>query len=59
MPPESVEEQWDLAGLEKALAEEWGIELPPARVENDDSITDEDIVEKVGRRPPTSCSRPR
>src|SRR6187401_2475210 len=28
VPPESVEEQWDLAGLEKALSEEWGIAVP-------------------------------
>ena len=28
VPPESVEEQWDLPGLEKVLADEWGIELP-------------------------------
>jgi preprotein translocase subunit SecA len=27
VPPESVEEQWDLPGLEKVLDEEWGIEL--------------------------------
>jgi preprotein translocase subunit SecA len=48
VPPESVEEQWDLKGLEKVLAEEWGIELDLAReVEASSSITDEDILEKV------------
>ena len=53
VPAESVEEQWDLAGLEKVLREEWQLELPlQAEVEKSDSITDEDIVEKVvaGRR---------
>ncbi|MDE2606420.1 MAG: preprotein translocase subunit SecA [Burkholderiales bacterium] len=48
VPQESVEEQWDLAGLEKVLAEEWGIDLPlKATVEAASAITDEDIVEKV------------
>lgn len=48
VPPESVEDQWDIASLEKALADEWQIELPLARqVEAASAITDEDIVEKV------------
>ncbi len=49
VPKESVEEQWDLPGLEKTLAEEWqltGVSLT-AEVAKSDSITDEDIVEKV------------
>jgi preprotein translocase subunit SecA len=48
VPPESVEEQWDLAGLEKALREEWEIDLPLKKsVEESSSITDEDIAERV------------
>jgi preprotein translocase subunit SecA len=48
VPPESVEEQWDVPGLEKALAEEWGITLPlKQEVESATAISDEDIVEKV------------
>jgi preprotein translocase subunit SecA len=48
VPPESVEEQWDLAGLEKALADEWGIALPLKQiVESASAIGAEDIVEKV------------
>ncbi|WP_395140631.1 preprotein translocase subunit SecA [Schlegelella aquatica] len=48
VPAESVEEQWDLEGLEKALREEWQIDLPlKAEVEKSEAITDEDIVEKV------------
>lgn len=48
VPPESVEEQWDLPGLQKALAEEWGIDLPlKQEVESATAITDEDIAEKV------------
>jgi preprotein translocase subunit SecA len=45
---ESVEEQWDLPGLEKVLREEWQLDVPlAAEVEQSTSITDEDIVEKV------------
>lgn len=48
VPADSVEEQWDLDGLEKTLREEWQVELDlKAEVHKSDSITDEDIVEKV------------
>lgn len=48
VPAESVEEQWDLPGLEKALATDWGIELPLVQeVEAATAMSDEDIVEKV------------
>ncbi|MGE4241632.1 preprotein translocase subunit SecA [Ramlibacter sp.] len=48
VPPESVEEQWDLPALEKALADDWGIVLDLRQLaEASDSLTDEDIVEKV------------
>jgi preprotein translocase subunit SecA len=50
VPPESLEEQWDLPALEKVLKEEWQIDLPlAAEVEKSDAITDDDIVEKVTR----------
>jgi preprotein translocase subunit SecA len=48
VPAESLEEQWDLPGLEKVLKDEWQLELPlQADVEASDSITDDDIVEKA------------
>jgi preprotein translocase subunit SecA len=48
VPADSVEEQWDLPGLEKNLREEWQVELPlQADVEKASAITDEEIVEKV------------
>ena len=48
VPPESVEEQWDIAGLEKVLGSEWQIDLPLAKhIEGASAITDEDILEKV------------
>jgi len=46
VPAESVEEQWDLPGLEKVLREEWQVEVALQQlVEKSDSITDEDLVE--------------
>ena len=48
VPAESVEEQWDLDGLEKTLRDEWQLEVPlKAEVEKSNSITDEDLVQKV------------
>jgi preprotein translocase subunit SecA len=48
VPADSVEEQWDLATLEKVLREEWQVEAGlAAQVEQSDSITDEEVVEKV------------
>ena len=48
VPADSVEEQWDLPGLEKTLREEWQLEVPlQAEVDKSEAITDEDIVEKV------------
>ena len=48
VPADSVEEQWDLPGLEKALAGEWQLELAlQQEVAGSESITDEEILEKV------------
>ena len=48
VPEETLEEQWDLAGLERTLRDEWTLELPLAQlVQASESITDEDILEKV------------
>ena len=48
VPPESVEEQWNLAGLEKSLATDWHIELPLKKeVEAASAISDDDVVDKV------------
>jgi preprotein translocase subunit SecA len=48
VPPESVEEQWDVPALEKALAEDWGIPISLQKeVQAASSITDEDLLEKV------------
>ena len=48
VPEESVEEQWDIAGLERALLQEWLIEMPlQATVQQASAITDEEILEQV------------
>ena len=48
VPAESVEEQWDLAGLEKVLADEWQLALPlQQEVEGSQSVTDDEILDKV------------
>jgi preprotein translocase subunit SecA len=55
VPAESVEEQWDLGGLEKTLRDEWQLDVPlKAEVENSNSITDEDVLEKVIKAADTS-----
>ena len=48
VPAESVEEQWDLAGLEKVLHDEWQIDVPlRQQLESATAMTDEDVLEKV------------
>ena len=48
VPEETVEEQWDLVGLERVLKDEWQIELPLREtVAAATAITDEEILESV------------
>ena len=48
VPPESLEEQWDLPGLEKALLNEWHLSVSLSQqVQDAQAITDEDIVQTV------------
>ena len=48
VPEETVEEQWDLLGLERVLQDEWQIELPlREKVATATAITDEEILEMV------------
>ena len=50
VPAESVEEQWNLAALEKVLREEWQLDVPlTVEVEKSSSITDDDIVAMVAK----------
>ncbi len=48
VPAQSVEEQWDLPALQNVLANDWQLDLNlQGMVEKSDSITDEEILEKV------------
>jgi preprotein translocase subunit SecA len=48
VPPESLEEQWDLPGLEKALLNEWHLSVALTQLVQDaQAIVDEDIVKTV------------
>ncbi|MEP7284050.1 MAG: preprotein translocase subunit SecA, partial [Rubrivivax sp.] len=48
VPVGSLDEQWDLPGLEQVLRDEWHIDLAlKALVDDSDAITDDDIVERV------------
>ncbi len=48
VPAESVEEQWDLPSLEKALSEDWQLDIPLSeKVQASSTITDEDIRDLV------------
>ncbi|MFN3957397.1 MAG: preprotein translocase subunit SecA [Tepidimonas ignava] len=48
VPAGSVEEQWDLPGLQKALAEQYGLQIDlTAQVEQASELDDEDIVRRV------------
>ncbi|TAL56681.1 preprotein translocase subunit SecA [Pandoraea sp.] len=48
IPVGSVEEQWDLPGLEAVLRDEWQVELPMVqRVEQSDSVDEEALRQEV------------
>jgi preprotein translocase subunit SecA len=48
VPVESVEEQWNIAALEKVLADEWQVTLAlQEQVSAASAITDEDLLERV------------
>ena len=48
IPPQSLEEQWDVPGLEKALEQELGLQLPIARwLEEDDSLHEETLRQRI------------
>ncbi len=48
VPAESVEEQWDLAGLQKVLAEDWQVPVDLQQLHaGSENLTDDDILEAV------------
>ena len=44
VPPGSIDEQWDIAGLEKALEGEFGIHLPLIRWEGAGELQNEEVI---------------
>jgi preprotein translocase subunit SecA len=51
VPPESVEEQWDIAGLEAALAAELRLQLPlKAWLEKEPELQDETLLGRIVER---------
>ena len=48
VPRESVEDQWDVPGLQQALASDWQLELPLAEIlENEPDLAEDDLRERV------------
>jgi len=48
IPPQSLDEQWDIPGLEKALEQEFGLKLPVARwLEEDDELHEETLRQRL------------
>jgi preprotein translocase subunit SecA len=48
IPPNSIDEQWDVPGLEQALRDEYALELPIADwLESDDSLHEESLRERI------------
>jgi preprotein translocase subunit SecA len=48
VPTESVEDQWDIEGLETALAREWQLHVPLSEMlKNEANLTDEDLLDRV------------
>jgi len=49
IPPQSLEEQWDVPGLEKALETEFGITMPVQRwLDEDDELHEEPLRARIG-----------
>lgn len=48
VPEESVEEQWDIEGLEKELLTQWKLDIPlSSMLEESKTLTDEDLLEHI------------
>src|SRR5699024_2591368 len=48
IPEETMEEQWDVPGLQNTLASEWHLELPLTQIlDEETSLTDDDLLDRV------------
>jgi preprotein translocase subunit SecA len=51
VPPESVEEQWDIAGLERALKAELNLDLPVRGwLEAEEELSDDTVLERIAAK---------
>ncbi|HEY7241910.1 MAG TPA: preprotein translocase subunit SecA [Burkholderiales bacterium] len=51
VPPESVEEQWDIAGLERGLKAELNLDLPVRRwLEAEEELSDDAVLERIAAK---------
>lgn len=50
IPPQSIEDQWDIAGLEKALATDFKMDIPvKAWLDADDHLEENNLRSKIGQ----------
>ena len=48
VPPQSMEEQWDIPGLQQALSNEWQLQVPLAEmIKNEPDLIDDELLERV------------
>ncbi|HEY4071822.1 MAG TPA: preprotein translocase subunit SecA [Herbaspirillum sp.] len=48
VPPESIEEQWDIPGLEETLKTEWRLDVPLAEMlEKEPHLSEEELLERI------------
>ncbi len=47
VPDESVEEQWDIDGLEKVLASDWQLEVPLSKMLAEDDHANDDVLREA------------
>ena len=47
VPPQSIDDQWDIAGLERAMQDEFGLQLPIAKWLESDDVDEEALREKM------------
>ena len=48
VPPQSMEEQWDIPGLQQALSNEWQLQVPLAEmIKNEPDLIDEELLERI------------
>jgi preprotein translocase subunit SecA len=57
IPPNAYAEQWDSKGLEEAVREVLGLELPIVAWSKEEGIADEEIRERIGQKADAAAAR--